>query len=313
MKVAFIDTVHSALEIRLKSKGIDCHHLITESRDQLKSVIGTYDGIIIRSRIQLDADFLQEAKSLKFIARSGAGMENIDLKFCEEKKIICFNSPEGNRTAVAEHALGMLLMLMNRLKICDAEVRKGLWRRDENRGYELEEKTIGIIGYGQMGSAFAQRLTGFGCKILAHDKYKTGFGNQFVKEVSLEEIQRECYIVSLHLPLSDETKYYVNNEFISKMKNSFYLINTARGQNVNTAALVEGIKNKKILGACLDVLEYEKTSFENLEIASMPEPMQYLVNSDKVILSPHVAGWTHESYEKLSVYLAEKIIEKFAL
>lgn len=313
MKVAFIDTVHPALENQLTQKGVQCDGLYRAGREELKTLIVDYDGIVIRSRTRMDQDFLSHAKKLRFIARSGAGMENIDLEYCKRRNIVCFNSPEGNRDAVGEHAIGMILMLMNQLKRCDAEVREGLWKREENRGHEIAGKTVAIIGYGNMGSALAKKLTGFDCRIIAYDKYKKGFGTTNVQEVDLNTIFNEADIVSLHVPLSEETHYLVNENFIHSMKKPFYLINTARGQNVQLKAVQQGLESGKIIGACLDVLEFEKSSFENLSLEHIPSEMQYLIHSDKVILSPHVAGWTHESYVKLSTYLAEKIISHFNL
>lgn len=313
MNIAFIDTVHPVLQEMLEAKGITCTGLYTDDIETLKSKIGTFDGIVIRSRIKMDAAFLTHATQLKFIARSGAGMENIDLDYCKQKNIVCFNSPEGNRDAVGEHMLGMLLMLMNNLKRVDAEVRKGIWLRDENRGYEIAGKTVGIIGFGHMGSTFAKKLSGFDCKIVAYDKYKKDFGNSYVQEVSLEELYANSDIISLHVPLTVETKYLVNDSFISSMQKPFYLLNSARGQCVETSSVVEALKNKKIIGACLDVLEYEKSSFENLDVTTLPQPMQYLINAENVILSPHIAGWTHESYYKLSWFLGDKILKHFKL
>lgn len=313
MNIAFIDTVHPVLQQMLEAKGIVCSHLYSYDIHTLKSKIKAFDGIVIRSRIKLDPDFLAHATNLKFIARSGAGMENIDLEYCAQKNIVCFNSPEGNRDAVGEHMLGQLLMLFNKLKKADDEVRKGIWLREENRGYEIAGKTIGLIGFGNMGSTFAKKLSGFDCAILAYDKYKKGFENNYVKEVALNEIYDSCDVISLHIPLTKETRYLINAEFISKMKKPFYILNSSRGQNIETSALVEGLKQKKILGACLDVLEYEGSSFEKLDISTLPEPMQFLIKTENVILSPHIAGWTHESHYKLSWHLADKIIKHFNL
>lgn len=311
MKVAFIDTVHPTLEDELKRNGYQCDEFYHPSREEMKIKIRDYDGIVIRSRFRMDEDFLQHATQLKFIARSGAGMENIDLEYCEKRNITCFNSPEGNADAVGEHAVAMLLSLFNNIIRADAEVRKGIWEREGNRGYELEGKTVGIIGFGNMGSAFAKKLRGFDCKILAYDKYKTNFAPDYVQEVSMEKLMQESDIISLHLPINDETKYFVNADFISKMQKPFFLINTARGKNVNSEALAAGIQSGKVRGACLDVLEYELASFEKLDVTQLPEAFQYLIKSDKVVFSPHVAGWTFESYRKLSSYLSEKIIREF--
>jgi D-3-phosphoglycerate dehydrogenase / 2-oxoglutarate reductase len=313
MKVIFIDTVHPVLRERLEAKGIRCVMHTGTTQQELGQIIDHYDGIVIRSRIPLNKQFLSRASQLKFIARSGAGLENIDVEYCKSRGIICFNSPEGNRDAVGEQAIGMILSLFNNLVRADNEVRKGTWNREGNRGIELSGKTVGIIGYGHMGSSFAKKLCGFGCRIMAHDKYKNGFGSGEVEEVSLDAIKASADIISLHLPLTEETHYYFNRAFIHSVKNNFYLINTARGLNVNTADLVNGMQSGKIKGACLDVVEYEDSSFEKHDPMLSPEPWQYLLESDRVILSPHIAGWTVESYYKLSNYLADKIIGHFKL
>lgn len=308
-KVLLIDTVHPALNEILSAKGIICDLDNTSNKEVILSKIQNYDGIVIRSRFKIEKDFLDNAKHLKFIARAGAGMENIDVPYAESLGIKCVHAPEGNRDAVGEHALGMLLMLFNNLKRADSEVRNGIWKREENRGHELKGKTVGIIGYGNMGSAFAQRLKGFEVDVLAYDKYKQRFGNDFVKEATLEEIYDKADVLSLHVPLTDETKYMVNAKFLNSFKKPIYIINTARGKVLNTADLVDAVENKKVLGACLDVLEYESVSFENIDTRNLPEPFKYLINSDRVILSPHIAGWTFESHLKISQILAEKILE----
>jgi len=306
-KILFLDVVHPILEERLIALGYTCEHDMVSSKEAIETKISSYFGIVIRSRIPIDKHFLSQASTLKFIARSGAGLENIDLETAKKLGIKVFNSPEGNRDAVGEHAIGMLLTLFNQLKKGDTEVRKSIWNREENRGVELGSKTIGIIGFGNTGSAFAKKLSGFGCTILAHDKYKNDFSNEYVKKVDLDTIFNETDVLSIHLPLSEETHHYVNTTFISKFKKPIYIINTARGNNLCLADLVEGLKTQKILGACLDVLEYETKSFEKINEKKLPEDFIYLTQSDKVILSPHVAGWTHESYVKLSSFLADKI------
>jgi D-3-phosphoglycerate dehydrogenase len=308
-KVLLIDTVHPLLNDILKTKNIICELDNVSSKEEILTKINNYIGIVIRSRFKIDKEFLNKAKHLKFIARAGAGMENIDVAYAESLGIKCLHAPEGNKDAVAEHALAMLLMLFNNLKRADSEVRKGIWKREENRGNELKGKTVGIIGYGNMGSAFAQRLKGFGVEVLVFDKYKKNFGNEFIKESTLEKLFEKADVLSLHIPLTDETKYMVNAAFFNSFKKSIYVINTARGKVLNTTDLVEAIKNKKVLGACLDVLEYESVSFENIDSEKLPEPFKYLINSDKVILSPHIAGWTFESHVKISEVLAEKILK----
>lgn len=306
-KVLFIDSVHPILEQRLTILGVVCEHDYTSTKSEIETKINNYQGVVIRSRFTLDKTFFDATNQLKFIARSGAGLENIDVVYAEKKGIKIINSPEGNRDAVGEHAIGMLLMLFNQLKKGDAEVRKAVWDREGNRGLELSRKTIGIIGYGFMGSSLAKKLAGFDCTVLAYDKYKTGFGNENVQEVSLEELKSKSDIISIHLPLTEETQYYVDANFINSCKKPFYLINTARGNHVKVADLVQWLKLGKILGACLDVLEYETKSFETINKNQLPEDFVYLTQSDKVILSPHVAGWTVESYVKLSSVLADKI------
>ncbi len=308
-RILLADKNHAVLQELLTEAGLECDALWYLSAEELKQKLHEYDGLVIRSKFKLTEAILKTGTRLKCIGRVGAGMENIDVKTATELGIICVSAPEGNRDAVGEHALGMLLMLLNRLKIADTEVRNGTWLRAENRGVELSALTVGIIGYGHMGSAFAQKLKGFGCKILAYDKYKMSFGNEFVTEVSLQKIYEEADVVSLHVPLTDETNYMVNAEFLSQFKKPIYLINTARGKCVNTSDLTAAIENKKVLGACLDVLEYETTSFETLETNALPKPFQYLITSDKVILTPHIAGWTHDSNYKMSKLIAERMIE----
>lgn len=310
-KILFLDTVHSILEERLTALGYSCEQDLTSSKEEVELKIANYFGIVIRSRFTIDQTFLGKAINLKFIARSGAGLENIDLKSTEERGVKVFNSPEGNRDAVGEHALGMLLMLFNQLKKGDDEIRSGIWDREGNRGLEITGKTVGIIGYGNMGKALAKKLSGFECKIIAHDKYKTGFGGDIVEEVDLEKIFEETDILSIHLPLSEETEHYVNQAFLSQFKKPIYIINTARGNNVCIADLVKGLLSGNVLGVCLDVLEYETKSFETISAKELPEEFQYLSTSQKVILSPHVAGWSQESYVKLSGFLADKIEKEF--
>lgn len=308
MKVLFIDSAHPVLREDFEKAGLSCISFKGYTRDDYKRIIAEYDGIIIRSDIQMDKEMLDLASNLKFIGRVGAGMESIDVEYAERKNIRCFNSPEGNRDAVGEHALSMLLMLFNNLKRADNQVRKGIWSREENRGLEIKGKTVGIIGYGNMGSAFAQRLKGFECTVLAYDKYKTGFGNEFVKESTLQALFSQCEILSLHVPLTDETRYMFDEPFISKFSHPFYLINTARGPVVKTSALVNALKSGNIKGACLDVLEYEKFSFENLGLENLPPDLHYLFEAENVILTPHIAGWTVESKYKLAKVLGEKIL-----
>jgi D-3-phosphoglycerate dehydrogenase len=292
----------------LENAGHTCDFNYNWTKEEIVNNVHLYDGIVIRSRIKITKEIIDKATKLKFIARAGAGMENIDVEYAEKKGIKCIHAPEGNRDAVAEHAIGMLLCLFNNLMRADKEVRQGKWIREGNRGIELMGKTVGIIGYGNMGSAFAERLKGFGVKVLVYDKYKKNFGNDVIIETTLEHIFEEADVLSLHTPLTDETHYLINDTFINRFKKNIYIINTARGKSLNTADLVKNIQLGKVLGACLDVSEYEVVSFENIDAASLPEPFQYLSQCEKVILSPHIAGWTQESNEKIARILAEKII-----
>jgi len=308
-KVIFIDSVHEILWERLTKSGWVCDDQTKSKPDEILRNLTNYSGIVIRSRFRLTEKILSTLPNLKFIARAVSGLENIDTKFCQKKNIRVFSSPEGNRDAVAEHTLGMLLMLQNNLKRADSEVRDGVWRRAENRGYELKGKTIGLIGYGIMGKALAQRLSGFETKIIAFDKYKINYSDSITDEVSLEILLEESDIISVHTNYLPDNKYIVDANFINKVKKSFILINTARGFNVNTKELVVGLKSGKVLGACLDVLEYESNSFESVSQLQNCSELEYLKQSTNVILSPHIAGWSHESYFKLSNILAEKIEE----
>jgi len=311
MKILFVDTVHPYLEEKLKEKGFSTFHFSSTNKNEFIAQVGEYDGLVIRSKFLLDKELLDYCTRVKFIARAGAGMENIDVAYAQKKGILCINSPEGNRDAVGEHALAMLLMLLNHLKKADGEVRKGVWIRAENRGYEIMGKTVGLIGYGNTGSQLAKKLSGFECEILVYDKYKKNISDAYVKQVEMDEIFEKADILSLHIPLTPETEYLVNRDFISQFKKPIYFINTSRGKNVKTVDLVDALKSTKVLGACLDVLEYESTSFENMDANNMPAPFQYLINSPNVVLTPHIAGWTHESNYKMSFYLAEKILKEF--
>ena len=305
MKILLLDKNHPLITEQLSEKGFVLEEDFSSSYEQVLDKIHLYEGIIIRSRIPLDAHFLEKAKNLKFIARVGAGMENIDTAKAQELGVKLINSPEGNKDAVAEHVIGTLLVLMNRLFISSNEVKKGIWLREENRGEEILGKTFGIIGYGNMGKAVAKRLSGFGCKTIFYD-IKPNLSDESATQVSLQELQENADILSLHTPLTEDTLYMIDEEFISKMKKNFYFINTARGKNLKTSALVNALKSGKIKGACLDVLEYEKTSFENLETKN--EDLEYLLNSEKAIITPHIAGWTHESKIKLAQVIVDKIL-----
>lgn len=315
MKILLLDKNHPLITDQLLEKNFTLEEDFTSSYDEVCGKIENYDGVIIRSRIPLDKNFLEKGKNLKFIARVGAGMENIDIPFAEELGIQLINSPEGNRDSVAEHVVGMLLILMNRLFIASQEVKQGIWLREENRGDELLGKTVGLIGYGNMGKATAKRLSGFGCKVIFHD-ILPDISDEFATQVSLEELKEKAEILSLHIPLTDETHYLIDSKFLSEMKNNFYFINTARGKNVETKSLVEYLKSGKVKGACLDVLEYEKSSFENLDTSASQNSgengdLSYLLSSEKVIVTPHIAGWTHQSKEKLAQVIVDKILKSY--
>ena len=307
-KVIFIDSVHPILFERLEANGYECHWKNNLNRSEILAILPQYTGAVIRSKFKFNKEVFDCAEQLKWIARSGAGMENIDHIIAKEKNITLYNSPEGNRDAVAEHCLGMLLGLFNHLKRADNEVRTSQWNREKNRGLELKGKTVGLLGYGFMGEALAKRLAGFEVTTIAYDKYKAGFSNKLVTEVNLEQFFQQTDILSIHLPLTEETTFMIDADFLHQFTKDIYLINTARGKNVKTSDLVTALKNGKVKGACLDVLEYEKTSFEDIDKKDLPTAFQHLIESEKVLLSPHVAGWTQESYFKLSNVLADKIL-----
>lgn len=310
MKILHLDSNHPLLIKQLKDLGFENDEDYTSSKEIIQEKIHHYDGFIIRSRFKIDKPFLDAAKNLKFIGRVGAGLENIDTAYAEKKGIKLIAAPEGNRNAVGEHCLGMLLSLFNKLNKADAEVRQGHWLREANRGLELDGKTVGLIGYGNMGKAFAKKLRGFEVKVLCHD-LKPNMGDDNAKQVSLAKLQEKSDVLSLHTPETPLTINMVNSEFINAFKKPFWFINTARGKSVVTTDLVAALKSGQILGAGLDVLEYEKSSFENLFSSEMPEAMTYLINAENVILTPHVAGWTVESKEKLAQTIVDKIKSNF--
>ena len=300
--ILIVDDLHSIFIEQTEALGYTCNYQPQIKLVEVMDIIAGYEGLVIRSNFQVDRVFLDAATQLKFIARAGAGMDNIDEAYAQEKGIVLINAPEGNSDAVGEHAIGLLLSLMNNLNRGDAEVRAGLWQREANRGYELKGRTVGIIGYGHMGQSFARKLKGFGVQVIAYDKYKTGFSDAYAREVSMEEIVKLSDILSLHIPLTPETKGLVNDEYLFHFRKPFFLLNTSRGKVVQTQAVLNAIKQGKILGAGLDVLEVEKFPALGQQIW-----FEELHHSEKVILSPHVAGWTFESYRKISEVMAAKI------
>jgi D-3-phosphoglycerate dehydrogenase len=307
MRILHVDTNHPLLINQINDLGFINNEDYTSSKEKIEAKIHKYDGIIIRSRFTIDKQFFDKAVNLKFIGRVGAGLENIDCDYAKHKGVTLIAAPEGNRNAVGEHTLGMILSLFNKLNKADQEVRQGKWLREDNRGIELDGKTIGIIGYGNMGRAFAKKLRGFDVEVLCYD-IKNNVEDDNCKQVSLEELQNKSDVVSLHTPETPLTMGMINTKLINKFKKPFWFINTARGKSVVTKDLVEALKSGKILGAGLDVLEYEKSSFEQLFSSDkLPEAFQYLIHAQNVILSPHVAGWTVESKAKLAQTIVDKI------
>lgn len=312
MKILHLDTNHPLLINQLQACGFENDEDYTSSKLAIEEKIHAYDGVIIRSRFSIDKTFLDAATNLKFIGRVGAGLENIDGDYAQKKGVQLIAAPEGNRNAVGEHALGMLLSLFNNLNKADHEVRSGHWLREDNRGIELDGKTVGLIGYGNMGKAFAKKLRGFDVEVLCYD-IQDHVGDANASQVSLNEFQDSVDVVSLHTPQTPLTLGMINSEFINAFKKPFWLLNTARGKSVVTKDLVTALKSGKILGAGLDVLEYEKSSFEDLFTSAIPEAFQYLITADNVLLTPHVAGWTVESKEKLAQTIVDKIKTRFKL
>lgn len=309
MNVLITDSTHPVLVEKLEAAG-HCSRVWTDcTYESLLAEVQNYDALVVRSKIIIDRNFIDHARHLRCIGRVGAGMETIDVDYAESVGIRCLNSPEGNRDAVGEHAIGLLLALMDKIRVADSEVRQGLWRREANRGLEIKGRTVGIIGCGNMGSAFAQRLRGFECHIVAYDKYKpAGYAPAGVEEVSLEELQRRADIVSLHVPLTDETRYMADAGFFSAFEKPVFLINTSRGAVVKTVDLVAAMEQGRVLGAALDVIEYEDMSKDGLDLDTLPADFRYLLESPRTVLTPHVAGWTVESKYKLAAVLADKII-----
>lgn len=326
IKILHIDSNHPILMEQLQQLGFTNHEDFTSSKQEIEAKIQDYQGIIIRSRFKIDKTFLDKAVNLEFIARVGAGLESIDCEYAKSKNITLIAAPEGNANAVGEHTLGMLLSLFNKLNVADSEIKSGNWNRESNRGHEIKGKTIGIIGYGNMGKSFAKKLTGFDCEVIFYDILEN-IGDANAKQISLEELQINSDVISLHIPWTPETDKMINENFIKSFKKPFWIINTSRGNNVVTSDLVKGLKSGKIIGAGLDVLEYEKLSFETLftnltkesiqsevkvySSENIPEAFQYLLRAKNVVLSPHIAGWTFESHRKLAQVIIDKIKSKY--
>ncbi len=311
MKILHVDTNHPLLLEQFAALGFHNDEDYIGTKDEIAEKIHLYEGLIIRSRFRIDADFLEKAVQLKFIGRLGAGLENIDTDFAKSKGIFLASAPEGNRNAVGEHALGMLLSLFNQLNKADREVRNGIWDREGNRGIELDGKTVGIIGYGNMGKAFARKLRGFDTEVICYD-LQGGVGDENARQVGIMELQQKTDVLSLHVPETDSTVGMVDSAFIEGFQKPIWLLNTARGKCIVTQDLVAALQSEKVMGAGLDVLEYEKTSFENLFSNQVPPAFDYLIKSPKVLLTPHVAGWTVESKEKLAQTIVDKVKAVFS-
>jgi len=308
IKAVIAEKVHSVLFDIFRSNNIECIDVHSLTEQEFFNALRNATILIVRSK-KIDNRVIDNAPLLKIIGRAGSGLENIDVTYAAQKGIICLNSPEGNRDAVAEHAIGMLLMLFNNLKKADTEVRNNIWDRKSNWGIELKHQIIGIIGYGNTGSALAKKLSGFECQILVYDKYKQDIKDNFVNVVDIEKIFEFADVVSIHLPLNEETFYMVDDAFFDKFQKPIYFVNTSRGKIVRTSSLVKALKSGKVKGACLDVIEYEDTNFEQMT-TSQSEDFEYLKKSDRVVLTPHIAGWTYQSYEKICRIIAEKVVEK---
>lgn len=308
-RVLVTDKTHPILCEKLQAAGYHCDVQADLSYNELLEVINNYDALVVRSKVEIDRNFLDKTHTLKCIGRVGAGMETIDVEYAEQKGIRCLNSPEGNRDAVGEHALGMLLALFNNMVRANNEIRTGLWKREANRGLEIKGKTIGIIGFGNMGSSFAKRLRGFECNIISYDKYKKNYAPEYVEEVELDELFERADVVSFHVPLTAETHYMADADFFNSFSKPIYLINTARGAVVKTVDLVSGMQSGKVLGVALDVIEYENMSKDGLDLETLSADFKYLLQADNAVLTPHIGGWTVESKYKLADVLADKIID----
>lgn len=311
IKILHIDSNHPVLWDQLQQAGFSNFEDFKSSKEEIEAKIHDYHGIVIRSRFKIDKTFLDKATNLQFIARVGAGLESIDCDYAASKNITLIAAPEGNRNAVAEHTLGMILSLFNKLNQADSEIRAGHWNRESNRGYELDGRTVGIIGYGNMGKSFAKKLRGFDVEVLCYD-IQENVGDANARQVTLQELQQKADVLSLHIPWTPETDKMVDAEFVNSFAKPFWIINTSRGKNIVTADLVAAMKTGKIMGAGLDVLEYEKLSFETLfNDTNTPEAFQYLLQAKNAILTPHIAGWTFESHERLAQVIVDKIKAKY--
>lgn len=304
MKCLIVDFMHEKTIEFFDEVGLDSTYKPKANRQEILNVIGEFDGLVIRSKTKVDKELIAAGSNLKFVGRAGAGIDNLDVETLQSKGIEVINAPEGNRNALAEHCLGLLLSLLHNIVSSDKEVRQYIWDREGNRGVELAGKTVGLLGYGYMGQAFAQKLQPFGCNVIAYDKYKNNYGDGFCKEATLETVFKDSDIFSIHVPLTGETKQMVNHAFIDSFAKDIYLINTARGEVLDLADSCKALSSGKIRGLALDVLENEKLDTLN---ERQKESFKFLKESNRTILTPHVAGWSHESYENISKVLAHKI------
>ncbi|MEM8965714.1 MAG: NAD(P)-dependent oxidoreductase [Bacteroidota bacterium] len=303
-KCLIVDKMHESIISLLRDIGYEADYRPQIKREEVLDIIGQYDGIIVRSKLQIDQEFIDKAHQLKFVGRAGAGLDQLDEEALKANSIHILNAPEGNRDAVGEHAVGMLLNLFNRINQADQEVRQGTWNREGNRGVELMGKTVGIIGYGNMGQAFARRLVGFGVTVLAYDKYRSNYGDAFARQETMDEIFQHADILSLHVPLTEETHFLVDEAFLNQFSKDIFIINTARGKVMKLASLSAALGTGKVKGAALDVLENEKLGQLSAE---QKHTLAQLQQSNRVLFTPHVAGWTFESYEKINQTLVRKI------
>lgn len=303
-RILIADSMHESIIPMLESIGLQPDYQPKITRDEMLLCLKDYEGLIIRSKTEVDKEFLGCCQSLRFIARAGAGIDNIDVSYLEKKNILLFNAPEGNRDALGEHTLGLLLSLLHHIGISDREVRNKIWLREKNRGHELKGKTVGIFGYGYMGSAFAEKLVGLGPKIIGYDKYKQGYGNTIIKETTLDEFKEQTEILSIHVPLTDETRQLFDSKFFRQFQKLKVLLNTSRGEVIHQSNLIELLNEGFIERAGLDVLEIEK--LDRLE-GQKKEEFETLINMDQVLFTPHIGGWTYESYQRINEVIVEKI------
>lgn len=308
-RILLIDRPHEILVQKLSEWGCQVEEDYHSDPASLIPKLANVDGIVLRSRIAISESLIQASPMLRFVAREGVGTEHIDLEACRRHHITVLTSAEGSRDTVAEHTMGLLLCLMNRIATADRQVRAGQWLREPNRGTELLGKTVGILGYGNMGSAFARRLTGFGVRTIAYDKYKSNYGDEYAEEVSLEQLHEQADVLSIHIPYMPQNHYFIDGDFLDRFRKPIFLVNTARGLVLKTDDLVERLESGRVTGAALDVLEYEEQSFDKFSLDTLPPAFEYLRNSDRVVLTPHIAGWSFESKRKHAQVLARKIAE----